>query len=55
VHLVPDPLLRRKFGSAGNRNQDLWVCSQEVSPDHTENDESEIYSNVVFILALLTF
>jgi hypothetical protein len=27
---VPDPLLRRKFGSARNRNQDPWVNSQEL-------------------------
>jgi hypothetical protein len=30
VGLVPDPLLRRKFGSAGNLNQDLCVSSQEL-------------------------
>jgi hypothetical protein len=28
--LVPDPLLLRKSGSAGNRTRDLWVCSQEL-------------------------
>jgi hypothetical protein len=27
---VPDPLLLRKFGSAGNRTRDLWVSSQEL-------------------------
>jgi hypothetical protein len=32
VNPVPDPLLPRKFGSAGNRNQDLWVISQELWP-----------------------
>jgi hypothetical protein len=32
VDPVPDPLLLRKFGSAGNRTQDLWVCSQELWP-----------------------
>jgi hypothetical protein len=32
---VPDPLLLRKSGSAGNRSQDLWVCSQKLWPqDH---------------------
>jgi hypothetical protein len=32
---VPDPLLLRKFGSAGNRTRDLWICSQELWPlDH---------------------
>jgi hypothetical protein len=27
---VPDPLLLRKCGSAGNRTRDLWVSSQEL-------------------------
>jgi hypothetical protein len=30
VDPVPDPLLPRKSGSAGNRIRDLWVSSQEV-------------------------
>jgi hypothetical protein len=30
VDPIPDPLLLRKSGSAGNRTRDLWVCSQEV-------------------------
>jgi hypothetical protein len=30
VDPVPDPLLLRKFGSAGNRTQDLWISSQEL-------------------------
>jgi hypothetical protein len=35
VDPVVDPLLHRKFGSAGNRTLDLWVSSQEVCPlDH---------------------
>jgi hypothetical protein len=29
VDPVPDPLLLRKSGSAGNQTQDLWICSQE--------------------------
>jgi hypothetical protein len=34
VDPVPDPLLLRKSGSAGN-NPDLWVSSQELRPlDH---------------------
>jgi hypothetical protein len=33
---VPDPLLLRKFGSAGNRTRNLWVSSQELRPlDHS--------------------
>jgi hypothetical protein len=35
VELVPDPLLLRKSGSAGNRTRDLYICSQELwSLDH---------------------
>jgi hypothetical protein len=30
VDPVPDPLISRKPGSAGNRTRDLWVSSQEV-------------------------
>jgi hypothetical protein len=32
VDPVPDPLLFRKSGSAGNRTQDIWVRSHELSP-----------------------
>jgi hypothetical protein len=39
---VPDPLLLRKSGSAGNRTRDLWVCSQELGPlDHRGSRNSE--------------
>jgi hypothetical protein len=32
---VPDPVLLRKSGSAGNQTRDLWICSQELWPlDH---------------------
>jgi hypothetical protein len=32
---VPDPLLFRKSGRAGNRTRNLWICSQELwSLDH---------------------
>jgi hypothetical protein len=35
VDPVPDPLLLRKSGSAGNQTQDLWTCSQKLwPPDH---------------------
>jgi hypothetical protein len=35
VDPVPDPLLLRKSSSAGNRTQDVWICSQELRPlDH---------------------
>jgi hypothetical protein len=36
VNPVPDPLLLRKSGSAENRTQDLWVCSQELDHRTTE-------------------
>jgi hypothetical protein len=35
VNTVPDPLLLRNSGSAGNRTWDFWICSQELWPlDH---------------------
>jgi hypothetical protein len=35
VDPVPDPLLLRKSGRAGNRILDLWICSQKLWPlDH---------------------
>jgi len=35
VDPVPDPLLLRKSGSAGDRTQDLCICSQKLWPlDH---------------------
>jgi hypothetical protein len=35
VDPVLDPLLLQKSGSAGNRIQDLWICSQKLWPlDH---------------------
>jgi hypothetical protein len=35
VDPVPDPLLLRKFSSAGNQTRDICVCSQELWPlDH---------------------
>jgi hypothetical protein len=37
VDLVPDPLLLRNSGSAGNRTRDLWICSQWLWPlDHRD-------------------
>ena len=32
VEPVPDPLLLRKSGSAGNRTRDLCICSQKLWP-----------------------
>jgi hypothetical protein len=35
VDPVPDPLLLRKLGRAGNRTRNLWICSQKLWPlDH---------------------
>jgi hypothetical protein len=35
VDTVPDSLLLRKSGRAGNRTRDLWICSQKLWPlDH---------------------
>jgi hypothetical protein len=39
VNPVPDPLLLRKSGSAGNRTRVHWICSQELWPlDHRETE-----------------
>jgi len=36
VDPVPDPLLLRKSGSAGDRTRDLCICSQKLWPlDHS--------------------
>jgi hypothetical protein len=41
VDPVPDPLLLRRSGRAGNRTRDLWICSQKVwSQDHGGRDTS---------------
>jgi hypothetical protein len=32
VDPLPDPLLLRKSGSAGNRTRDLWICSKKLWP-----------------------
>jgi hypothetical protein len=53
VDPVPDPLLLRKSGSAGNRTQDLWVSSQKLwlldhrggllRSDHSEKLKSDSF------------
>jgi len=41
---IPDPLLLRKSGSAGDRTRDLCICSQKLWPlDHRGG---RIYENV---------
>jgi hypothetical protein len=37
VDPVPDIVILRKSGSAGNRTRDFWICSQELWPlDHSD-------------------
>jgi hypothetical protein len=44
VDPVPDSLLLRKSGSAGNRSRDLRICSQELSPlDHRGGPKPNSY------------
>jgi hypothetical protein len=43
VDPVPDPLLCRKFGSAGNRTREHWVSNQE-------QDEYNTYVGVYYQL-----
>jgi hypothetical protein len=46
VDSVPDPLLLRKSGSAGNRSQELRICSQELWPlDHRGGIKSKSKSH----------
>jgi hypothetical protein len=57
VDHVPDPLLLRKSRSAGNRTQDLWICSQKLCPlDHrggpSGNVKIKIY-NPIILLSIL--
>jgi hypothetical protein len=43
VDPVPDPLLLRKSGSAGNGTRDPWICSQELWPLGTTGEVSEAH------------
>jgi len=65
VDPVPDPLLLRKSGSAGNRTRDLCICSQKLWPlDHRGGPSSEtsalitivtwqVYTNVIVTIQWL--
>jgi hypothetical protein len=45
--LIPDPLLLRKSGSAGNRTWELWICSQELwLLDHRGDPVSWIFNKI---------
>jgi len=54
VDPVPDPLLLRKSGSAGDRTRDLCICRQKLWPlDHRGGlnlDHRELYVKLVTIL-----
>jgi hypothetical protein len=49
VDPVPDPLHLWKSGSAGNRNPDLWICSQKLWPlDHRGGQHNyKTFKNIV--------
>jgi hypothetical protein len=53
VDPVPDSLLLRISGGAGNRTQYLWICSQELWPLTTEGlNEKKIVNLIACILVL---
>jgi hypothetical protein len=53
VDPVPDKMLLRKCGSAGNWTQDLWVSSQELWPlDHRGGHCEERISFFIFLSGL---
>jgi hypothetical protein len=55
VDPVPDPLLLRKSGRAGNRTRDLWICSQELWPlDHRYRQNIQLLKLHIFVLSLFT-
>jgi len=46
---VPDPLLLRKSGNAGNRTRDLCICSQKLWPlDHRGGQLDALTSQIYF-------
>jgi len=51
VDPVPDPLLLRKSGSAGDRTRDLCICSQKLWPlDHRGG-----HSNIIMMISGQSF
>jgi hypothetical protein len=43
---VPDALLDRKSGTAGNRTQDLWIGREELWPlEHRGGSSKQIIGN----------
>jgi hypothetical protein len=61
VDLVPEPLLLRKSGRAGNRSRVLWICSQKLWPlDHRYNNLQYIImwnptKRQCYVLLILSF
>ena len=45
VDPVPDPLLLRKSGSAGDRTRDLCICSQKLWPLDHRGFSTQVFSN----------
>jgi hypothetical protein len=56
VDPVPDPLLLRKSGSAGNRNRELWICSQEFWPlDHRGGHDATLQDENIRPIRVLKY
>jgi hypothetical protein len=53
VDPVPDPLLLRKSGSAGNLTRDLWICSQKLWSLDNRGGQKEMSTNVKLNIELL--
>jgi hypothetical protein len=58
VDPVPNPLLLRKSGSAGNGTKALWICSQELWPRYSDAEivsfeYSKIDVNFIHALSLI--
>jgi hypothetical protein len=51
---VPDPLLLRKSGRAGNRTRDLWICSQKLWPVDHRGGLSTSTQHLIFFTWILS-
>jgi hypothetical protein len=54
VDPVPDPLLLRKFGSAQNLTQDLWVNIQKLWPLDHRGGQGPIIVIIIIIIIIIT-
>jgi hypothetical protein len=52
VDPVPDPLLLRKSGSAGNWTRHIWICSQELWPLDHRGDRQLLHRNTNCVVYL---